>query len=131
MKVLVLDDDMARHQAFANNLARNDVTHADSYDRAVKALQDQDRFDVVFLDHDLNDFGLKSIGPSDSMYGGARELTGNDVARFIAKALPKKKRPKMVVVHSINYDGSMNIVSTLKAAGIPVRREPFHTEIRL
>lgn len=129
MRILVLDDDMERHQAFARNFDGHDVVHVDCYDGALAALLKQPRFDVVYLDHDLNDFGLKSYGPGDSMYGGLRELDGHDVAVFMARELPEPKYPERVVVHSWNPEGAKAMLTTLRKANFDAEMEPFHVNI--
>lgn len=129
MRILVLDDDLRRHQVFAQNLRGHDVTHAHTYDDAIKAVLNEPRFELYFLDHDLNDFGQRSIGPATSMYGGVREMTGSDFANFIVQRVPSKRYPDVFVVHSVNPAGAANMVQVLKRTGLPVVREPFHVEI--
>lgn len=129
MRILVLDDDKERHQAFARNFDGHDVVHVETYDSALAALLKQPRFDVVYLDHDLNDFEAQSYAPGDSMYEGPRELDGQDVAVFMARELPESKHPELVVVHSWNPSGADAMVSTLRRANFSVRRESFHVDI--
>ncbi len=129
MRILVLDDDLTRHHTFARNLRGHEVVHAQTYDSALAALLDAPRFDLVYLDHDLNDFGQLSIGPSDSMYGGVREMDGRDVASFIARSLPQHKRPKRFIVHSWNEEGAAMMIMILRRAGFPCDKEEFHPNI--
>ena len=129
MRILILDDDLTRHRTFAQNLDGHDVTHAQTYDICLKALMTCEPFDIVYLDHDLNDFGALSIGPSTSMYRGLRELDGRDVARFIAGQLPKNQHPKHIVVHSWNDDGGDEMMKILEPTGISLSRETFHPNI--
>jgi hypothetical protein len=110
-------------------LIGNEVVHATTYDAAVKAALNEPRFDVYFLDHDLNDFGQRSVGPAASMYGGIRELTGHDFATFILRELPAEQYPDTFVVHSFNPGGAENMVRTLRQTGVKVVRELFHPEI--
>ena len=126
MRIFILDDDLTRHKTFAMNLRGKDSLHVQTYDSAVKALQESERFDVFFLDHDLNDFGQRSLGPSDSMYGGVREMTGADFCRFIANELPESKHPDIIVIHSWNDSGAKSMVSILRHTGIPLLVERFH-----
>ena len=124
-RILVLDDDPMRHRFFARTLIGNVVEHVNTFDHCIKALQEnQNPFDVVFLDHDLNDHGLLSIGPSE-MYGGVREMTGADVARFITNKLSKEKYPELIIIHSVNDYGSANMHTILKPTNIKVERIPF------
>lgn len=129
MRIFILDDDIRRHQAFAQNLAGHDVTHAHSYDMGVKALLQEERFHLFFLDRDLNDFGLRSIGPTTSMYGGIRELTGEDFCRFIAGELPKEKYPDLFVIHSHNENGAARMEELLRALKVRIHVERFHNRL--
>lgn len=119
---LVLDDDDARHSAFAEGFARTGIqaTHAHTYDEAVQALKSK-RFDICLLDHDLN---FNQYASHDS---NGNELSGADVATFIA-ALPADQRPQIIHVHSKNENGAKNIESILLEAGIPVQRAPYGGE---
>lgn len=119
MRILVLDDDENRHDYFARELALlgQEVVHTWTYDQCVDALTNQDRFDVVFLDHDLNDHGVKSVMVGGSLYGGIQELDGRDVAYYMAQRLDKDKRPGQVVVHSWNPDGAREMVQILRDDG--------------
>jgi hypothetical protein len=119
-RALVLDDDWRRHDAFAS--AYPGIVQTWTHDEACEAIA-AERFDVVFLDRDLNDHGKRSVRPG--MYG-RQELSGEDVAWFIAQ-LPEEKRPLRVVVHSWNPDGAQRIVAILRDAGVPVTYEPFQS----
>jgi CheY-like chemotaxis protein len=128
VRILILDDDLARHHVFADNLEGHEVIHCQTYDTCLQALMNEGPFDVVFLDHDLNDHA-SSIGPSVSMYGGLREYDGRDVAHFIAKELPRDLRPKKIVVHSWNDTDGDKMMDILAPLGIPLEREEFHPNI--
>lgn len=125
MRILVLDDDVRRHSGFARALIPHRVWHVYDYHRACSVLQREERFDVVYLDHDINDFGKRSMGPG--MYGSSRELTGLDVAAFIA-GLPEEKRPKQVITHTWNPDGGKAILKALEGI-CPVTYEPWQAPL--
>ena len=125
MKILVLDDDPDRHHTFKQILSGHQVTHVTSVDKCVAALKDH-RFDLVFLDHDLADFSNENYVVG--MYG-YQELTGTDVARFMANDLPIAQRPHEVIVHSWNPDGAKRMVSTLQDAGFNVRFLRFDPKV--
>ena len=118
---MVLDDNVERHNAFDNCFNKDQVEHAWTYWDAV-ALLDSELFDLVYLDHDLNDFEHTSIAQCS---WGDRELTGVDIARFIALELDVSKRPKRVIVHSWNPDGARLMVNILRDVGILSTYEPF------
>ncbi len=130
MLILVLDDDLDRHKHFAHNLADHEVIHAQTYERCLQALQNWSPFDLVYLDHDLNDHAV-SVGPCTQMYGGLREYDGRDVIRFITNKLPKEKWPKQAIVHSWNDTEGPEMVDMLNKAGIPVAKERYHHLIGL
>jgi hypothetical protein len=120
MDVLFLDDSPERHRAFEASLPDGCIAAmVETYDQAVAALAGR-RFDVVYLDRDLNDYDSRSVtGPF-----GLEELTGEHVAKFIAE-MPADKRPLCVVVHSWNPDGARRMVATCRAAGIETYYRPF------
>ncbi len=125
MRILVLDDDKNRHKTFARNLIGNEhVVHAYTHDEAITALNEQEKFDVVFLDHDLNDCEHKSLDYS-SGYGGPVELTGLHVARHVAN-LPEEKLPRFAIVHSFNPSGAAHMMTVLRTREMTVIRELFH-----
>lgn len=115
MRVLVLDDDEIRHKVFAAKFKGVQVTHAYNVEDAVNALNRDEVFDLVHLDHDLEDFHYIPYKV---------EMTGMDVARFISR-MDKDKQPKRVVVHSWNTAAAPRMVNVLRDAGIPAVWELF------
>lgn len=108
MRFLFLDDEPARHRAFAARSGRHEVVAVSDPLIAIGLLQaDGGRFDVAFLDRDLG-----------------HVLTGENVAVAMAR-LPSDKRPKRVVVHSQNKLGGDSMERTLRSAGYHVVRAPF------
>lgn len=105
MRILVLDDEPARHALFAAAWKGNDIVHAWTAGEAEKAL-DGKRFDLVTLDHDL---------------GPASRGNGMRVARHIVQ-MSEEKRPPHVLVHSSNPPGAEAMVDTLQRAGIDAAR---------
>lgn len=125
MKILFLDDDPDRHTRVAAALAKHTLTPVCKATEAFKALQG-DKFDIVFLDHDLGDFEV----PETTFAGYGRvSLSGADVAIAVAD-LPKEKHPDLVVIHSANPDGAKSIASLLnsRAPSIPVILAPIITD---
>lgn len=105
MRILVLDDEPARHALFAAVWKGREIVQAWTADEAERAL-DGERFDLVTLDHDL---------------GPASRGDGLRVARYIAQ-MPREKRPPHVVVHSANPVGAEAMVDTLRRAGVDAHR---------
>jgi CheY-like chemotaxis protein len=123
MRILILDDNPERHDAFDTFLdgKGHEVMHAWTYWDAIGLLEDE-RFDLLYLDHDLNDHESASV--ISGMYG-SRELTGLDVARFVARQLADDLKPERVVVHSWNPMGARSMVDILISVGISATYEPF------
>lgn len=74
MNILLLDDNAHRIAFFQNGMKPHKVTVCRHARAAIKALKDRP-FDIIFLDHDLED------EPADP----DSENCGSEVARFIAE----------------------------------------------
>lgn len=86
------------------------AVHVYDYDQAIRALELPDPFDVAYLDHDL--------------FYRTIDRTGYDVAEYII-AMPRERRPKFIVVHSVNDVGAQRMVNLLQSAGCNAVREPW------
>lgn len=118
LKILVLDDDHLRHEAFTRAFPHAvHVWTVEEFQEAYAA----GGWDLLYLDHDLNDFGVRSTAEG---YGGRVELTGADVATWVAR-LPVDMHPKEVIIHSWNPGGALNMLNVLRDAGIRVTYRPF------
>jgi len=104
-RFLFLDDNKERHEHFEKMCEGLpvDVWHAWTAPQAISRLARQEKFDTVFLDHDL-----------DETSGG----DGLMVAEFIAYELPSSKRPPRIVVHSWNQPAARKMMAVLKEAGL-------------
>jgi CheY-like chemotaxis protein len=124
VRILILDDNPERHKVFAGVLKREVLVHV-----FVAALQSQEPFDLVYLDHDLGDFAAADTYDDygDGMYSGGskREYTGADVAWFIARKLDQSKWPTRIIIHSWNPDGARRMRDTLQDAGLSCVCQPF------
>lgn len=106
MRILVLDDDYARHDLFSLIFRGEDITKAfDAWEAQEAIVLAREPFDIATLDHDL----------------GMNAGNGVQVARFIA-ALKPEKRPLRVFVHSANPVGAQTMVDILRRAGVDVMR---------
>lgn len=124
MRVLILDDNDERHEVFRERLIGCDRVHVHTFRECVDALREMPRFDVAYLDHDLNDFPAQYQSYCGGFYG-AGEMTGTDVARYIARGMPREKVPAQIVIHSWNPDGALRMARVLADVGIVAVREPF------
>ncbi len=114
MRIFFLDDDWERHSRFKYNHRADEITTAWDHDAAIDLLAANDAFDVAYLDHDL---GLTHVGPG-------REMTGADVAKFIAD-MPAEQRPKRIIIHSWNSGGALRMQATLRDVGVHATLDPF------
>ena len=122
MRILVVDDEQARHNYFIQAYAGHQVAHAYGYYEAVDALDKGPKFDIVQLDHDLGDH--RTPDHMVEMYG-RYELTGWHVAHHMATEMSCDMRPDKVIVHSVNPDGARSIHMFLERQGFDVVRQPF------
>jgi len=140
MRILILDDDDNRHAYFRHQLIGHDAVHVHTYAECMDALLDTETFEVVFLDHDLNDNGYRSLAPERpghvaremTHYSREGELDGRDVAEDMVRLLPVEKRPFQVVVHSWNPDGAAEMMAILRDGGFKnVIRWEFNPRVDL
>jgi CheY-like chemotaxis protein len=120
MRIMVLDDSLARHEIFKKRLAGHDVTHVTTRDEAIKALNEQPQYDVAYLDHSLGE----TEAPLNPGVTPDQLPSGMHVVDHI-KTLPSEKRPKTCIVHSCDYHPSHEMVLRLRDAGIEADRQPF------
>jgi hypothetical protein len=106
-RFLFLDDDNQRHMTFTKRYWDNERVHVNTFERFCDAINGP-KFDVIFLDHDLNDFGENSI--ENGTYG-TRELTGYDCC-----------------IHSWNTPGATRMAAYLKDFGFSVVVDPFYVD---
>ena len=122
MKVLIVEDNPARHDYFSKVYAGHDIVHAVNYSQAAQALS-ENAFDIIQLDHDLGDFQIPEYS-TYQMYG-QRELTGYDVALYLVYNVPQNMWPKKVIIHSVNPNGANFIALLLEKNGIGYVKQPF------
>jgi CheY-like chemotaxis protein len=108
-RVLVLDDNHERLEAFAEALQGCQATCVSTSKAAQIALIEEEPFDLVCLDHDLGEF--ESVSPGDGM----------EVAQFIARHM-RDKIPRWVLVHSCNVPAADRMERELEEGGIRVMR---------
>ena len=106
MKILVLEDNSERQKQFNKwNLQGHEVTIVETVGEAISELEEH-QFDMLSLDHDLgDDVYVDSVG---------KEETGYLVALWLVDNLERK--PKSIVLHSLNVVGRVNMKSVLSDA---------------
>ena len=115
MRMLFLDDEQWRHDG--QRVMKSHyyiIDHVYNVAQAIAALRET-HYDVVSLDHDLQEDHYKA----DQPFGTG---TGLEVARYIA-ANPSCCR--RVIVHSLNEVGGRRMLAELLAAGVSAIRMPF------
>lgn len=125
-RILILDDQEARHDWFRSHFKDHMVTSALNYLEAVNHLVQDDQYDIAYLDHDLgiHHLGCRVEGP----FGVRQDANGQHLAHVIIRDLPPEKRPREVVVHSVNYAGATAMIAILQEGGIKCHRWPFSTD---
>ena len=115
MRILFLDDNPARHSIMDRKYPSDEIVHAYDIDTYREALGQYDHFDMISLDHDLNDF--TELGYSSHIAGS--ELTGVDACGYLMKFL--HKAPETIHIHSSNADGVRDMISFLDSRGVKNR----------
>jgi hypothetical protein len=103
MRILILDDDLKRHTAFARNLIGHEVVHAETVTTTIHHLNKGEVFDAVFLDHDL--------GGEVYVESGGDKPTGYDVATWLL--FNSERCPNIVIIHSFNKTGALKMKALL------------------
>lgn len=112
MKVLILEDSVARIETFKRKLSHDyDLYFFDKVSDAVEAINLMGPFDIVFLDHDLDD---RIYVPSEE------PNTGYQLAKYISD---NDLKFTQIIIHSMNAVGSARMKDILPEAIIA----PFPT----
>lgn len=127
MRILFLDDNPTRHRRADTLLEGHQLQHVWSVDEACKALvrakSSRRPFHRIFLDHDLNDHGVKSYIRTQ---WGIRLQTGMDVVRFIVEQIKPMKSTNLVIVHSSFPPGAKAMVDELRSKGFNTIQRRFY-----
>jgi CheY-like chemotaxis protein len=108
-RILFLDDNPARHDLMDARYPLDEIVHVYNIDEYREALEAYDHFDMISLDHDLNDFDHRS-------YMGDCDLTGRDACGYLMRYL--HKAPEVIHIHSSNPDGAHDMMSFLDSRGV-------------
>jgi hypothetical protein len=119
--ILFLDDNPDRHHQIDQKYSGCDVVHCYTVDQFVDCLNNDsfDHFDMISLDHDLNDFD------SHSTNFDGQEATGMDACGLMVNKKFSLKLPDVIHIHSVNPCGAQNMRSFLQGRGFSVRWIPF------
>lgn len=117
VRVFLLDDDVLRHEWFAKRFRKDHLDVAIEPERAIELLS-ANRYDAIFLDHDL----LPEHYHSDTLDD---DRTGYAVARWLASR-PDRQSASHIIVHTRNADGALRMVELLRHVGRQAEHVPFH-----
>jgi hypothetical protein len=117
IRVMLLEDDERRCEWFAKRFKGDQLDMATDVDQAKQFLSSE-RYDAIFLDHDLMPEHYNSSTFDD-------ERTGYAIATFLA-GQPKLQRSATIMVHSYNADGGLRMVEELRRGGRHAEYVPFH-----
>lgn len=116
LRILIVEDDAMRRCWFQKQFAQHvrDETHDVSL--AVQWLMERE-YALIFLDHDLAEEHYELEMADDG-------LTGYAVAAWLAEH-PDRQPETPIIIHSLNYPGSLRMLQCLQAAGRNVEHVPF------
>lgn len=117
IQIFLLDDDRRRHRWFEKRFDGDDLDIAETVDEA-KELLKENRYDAIFLDHDLLPEHYESNDHDDF----AR--TGYAVAEWLNENRDNN-RAATVIVHTRNADAAVRMVEKLRETGRQVEYVPF------
>ena len=116
MKIFILEDDPHRITRFKQWYSHHDLTITDQAADAIEILKSE-KFDLIFLDHDLG--GQVYVDSSE-------KNTGYTVACELSSTV---NSDTTVVIHSMNPTGSNNMKAVLEKH-CQVHQIPFSEKIR-
>ena len=111
--IFILDDDNSRIKKIMKKFGKDNVVYANDPVEAETALRENEKFDIIFLDHDLG--GPYTRGPKGD---------GIDLAKVMAK--DKLHTDSFIIVHSLNHRGAQDIKICLSKTHKKMRVVPFY-----
>jgi hypothetical protein len=116
IRVFLLDDDTRRHDWFAKRFEGDHLDIAEDVAGAREFLV-ANRYDAIFLDHDLLPEHYHAEETDD-------ENTGYAIALWLASR-PELQRASTIMVHTRNADGAIRMVEELRRSGRQAEYVPF------
>jgi len=110
MNILVIEDNPSRIRHFRQELIGAATTFTNTAEEGLALIRNR-HFDVVFMDHDLEEYG-----PSPTK--------GAIVVREALKC-PKCWKKKIWIIHSLNEKGNAQMFTSLRKAGACVISWPY------
>ena len=121
VRILILDDTPYRHEVFARLYEGHEITSCYSYFGYLEALRSSP-WDLVHLDHDLGNDSVADTYVDG--WGNTRQYNGSHAAMRICE-LDDDKRPKEVIIQSVNPSGAQGMLQMLQRANVNVSWQPF------
>lgn len=113
-KALILDDLPSRHKMIVKDNPEYEFHSSTDIWDAQEAIANE-KFEVVFLDYDLNDYNYdSSIVTEDTTL----ELTGADFLAYMLTEVPAENWPSRVIIISIDKEGAQECLWILNQIGI-------------
>lgn len=109
MRILFLDDNAERHEYFREITIGQDVTYVWNAAECISTIEQNDKFDLFCLDHDLAGAYLLQDDKANS---------GTEVAEWIHYKLSKDKYPEKIIIHSWNIHGAERMMKLIEPTGI-------------
>jgi CheY-like chemotaxis protein len=116
-RILIVEDDEERCKWFRERLRGRELDVTCDVALAISWLAERD-YEAILLDHDLMEEHYFSNLPDD-------ERTGYAVARWLADN-PTSQRDALIIIHSLNYEGSRRMLALLRDSGRDAEHVPFH-----
>jgi len=114
MKIFILEDSKERIKWFKEVFSsESNLFFADNVEEAKKILLENSEFDILFLDHDLD---------QKIFVNSNEQNTGYQLARFLVE---NKISFMSIIIHSMNIFGSCRMFDVLKKISENVHRVPF------
>lgn len=110
MEIFILEDDPSRISWFASTYKTALIS--DNAEGAKRILEGR-KWDIVFLDHDLG--GKVFVNEKDTN-------TGSEVVRWV---IENKVEIDRIIIHSLNWAASKNMLYSLREAGYIAVKIPF------
>ena len=116
ISIFLLDDDKRRHRWFKKRFEGDEVFIAETVPQAKELLQ-ENKYDAIFLDHDLLPDHYDSDERDD-------ENTGYAIALWLGEN-KEVQSAATIIVHTRNSDGGMRMVDALRRYKRNVEYVPY------
>lgn len=130
MRVLILDDDFNRHQAFrkihmrepgAGDVVVSVQKYSDFLHELTQSGGDSDRWDMIYLDHDLGDH----VSGANTYVNGFGQTIAYDGCSAVFQIIRLEIKVGSIVIQSHNSVCAPNMVKDLRRFGYVAEWLPF------